>query len=103
MRGMPSPNPSSRLIPLEERVQLAPDDRTLPVELLRMTDAFTDDLFGPTPFEAARIVFRVSRLVCDVERFPDDADEQGMGAVYVKTADGRPLRAHLKPNKRFAR
>jgi N-formylglutamate deformylase len=107
---MPSPNlllhipHSSRLIPPDERAQLAPDNRTLALELLRMTDAFTDDLFAPTPFEAARVVFPVSRLVCDVERFPDDANEpmalRGMGAVYVKTTDGRPLRAHLTAAER---
>jgi len=102
---MPSPSlilhipHSSRLIPPEERAQLAPDDRTLALELLRMTDAFTDDLFPPTPIEAARVVFPISRLVCDVERFPDDAGEpmasKGMGAVYVRTTNGRPLREHL--------
>ncbi|TQF29772.1 N-formylglutamate amidohydrolase [Bradyrhizobium sp. UNPA324] len=107
---MPPPNlllhipHSSRLIPPEERAQLAPDDRTLASELLRMTDAFTDELFAPTPFEAARVVFPVSRLVCDVERFPEDADEpmatRGMGAVYVKTTDGRPLREHLTAAER---
>lgn len=95
---------SSPVIPLNERVQLVPDDRTLALELLRMTDAFTDDLFAPTPFEAARIVFPVSRLVCDVERFPDDADEpmalRGMGAVYVRTTDGTPLREHLTAAER---
>ena len=57
-----------------------------------MTDAFTDDLFALTPLEAARVVFPVSRLVCDVQRFPHDADEpmalRGMGAVYVKTTNG---------------
>jgi N-formylglutamate deformylase len=110
MRGMLSQNlllhipHSSRLIPPEERTQLAPDDRTLALELLRMTDAFTDELFAPTPFEAARVVFPVSRLVCDVEQFPDDADEpmalRGMGAVYAKTADGRPLREHLSAAER---
>ena len=69
-----------------------------------MTDAFTDELFAPTSFEAARVVFPISRLVCDVERFPDDADEpmalRGMGAVYVKTTDGRPLRQHLTAAQR---
>jgi N-formylglutamate amidohydrolase len=64
-----------------------------------MTDAFTDELFAPASFEAARVIFPVSRLVCDVERFPDDAEEpmalQGMGAVYVKTTNGQPLREHL--------
>jgi N-formylglutamate amidohydrolase len=95
---------SSRLIPAEERAQLAPDDRTLALEVLRMTDAFTDHLFAETPFEAARVVFPVSRLVCDVERFPDDAEEpmaaRGMGAIYVKTSDGGRLREHLTPAER---
>ena len=58
-----------------------------------MTDAFTDDLFASTPFEAARVVFPVSRLVCGVERLPNDADEpmavRGMGALYVKTSEAR--------------
>ena len=95
---------SSRLIPAKERAQLIPDDRVLAQELLRMTDAFTDDLFAPTPFEAARIVFPVSRLVCDVERFPDDTEEpmalRGMGAVYTQTSDGLPLREHLNGSER---
>ncbi|MCP3404076.1 N-formylglutamate amidohydrolase [Bradyrhizobium sp. CCGB01] len=107
---MPSPNlllhipHSFGLIPPDERAQLAPDDGTLSLELLGMTDAFTDDLFPLTPIKAARVVFPVSRLICDVERFPDDADEpmavRGMGAVYVKTTDGRPLREHLTAAER---
>jgi N-formylglutamate deformylase len=95
---------SSRLIPPEERARFAPDDRALALELLRMTDAFTDDLFVATPFETARVVFPVSRLVCDVERFPDDAEEpmasRGMGAVYVRTTNGLPLRSHLTDSER---
>jgi N-formylglutamate amidohydrolase len=69
-----------------------------------MTDAFTDSLFPTTPFEADRVVFRVSRLICDVERFPEDADEpmaaRGMGAVYVAMSDGSPLRRNLSPSER---
>jgi N-formylglutamate amidohydrolase len=69
-----------------------------------MTDAFTDSLFAPTSFEADRVVFPVSRLICDVERFPDDADEpmaaRGMGAVYVTMSDGTPLRRNLTPSER---
>ena len=46
----------------------------------------------------------VSRLVVDPERFPDDADEpmasKGMGAVYTRTSDGRPLRASLDATER---
>lgn len=69
-----------------------------------MTDAFTDDLFAPTPFETDRVLFPVSRLICDVERFPDDADEpmaaRGMGAVYIAMSDGTPLRQHLTLSER---
>jgi N-formylglutamate deformylase len=72
------------------------DDPALERELLRMTDAYTDVLFPPTPAEAARLVFPVSRLVCDVERFPSDADEpmaaRGMGAIYTRTSSGDVLR-----------
>jgi hypothetical protein len=40
-----------------------------------MTDAYTDELFPVTPVEAGRVVFPISRLVCDVERFSSDEDE----------------------------
>lgn len=90
---------SSRLIPPDERVRLAVSDGDLNAELLRMTDAFTAELFSPTVHEAERIVFPISRLVCDVERFPDDADEpmaaRGMGAVYTATSTGADLRVNL--------
>ena len=66
----------------------------LDAELLRMTDRHTDELFHLPG--ADRLVFPVSRLVVDPERFPDDADEpmaeRGMGAVYTRTHDGRPLK-----------
>jgi N-formylglutamate deformylase len=101
---MPSPDlllhipHSSRLIPPEERAQLAPDDRTLALELLRMTDAFTDDLFAPTvrsraggfsqqPSDLRRRT--ISRRLRRTDGLP------GYGAVYVKTTDGQPLREHL--------
>ena len=51
------------------------DDAALNGELQRMTDAYTDELFPVTPFEGGRVVFPVSQLVCDVERFPPDQDE----------------------------
>ncbi len=71
-------------------------------ELLLMTDWYTDELFDlPVP----KLVFPVSRLICDVERFRDDAREEmsrcGMGACYTKTHDGAPLR-RLDPGKREA-
>jgi hypothetical protein len=59
-------------VPEDERGAILLDDAALNGELLRMIDAYPDKLFPVTPFEAGRVVFPVSRLVCDVERFPSD-------------------------------
>jgi N-formylglutamate deformylase len=88
---------SSRHVPAEERQAIRLDDAALDVELLRMTDAYTDELFPVTPVEAGRVIFPLSRLVCDVERFPSDEDEpmakRGMGAIYNRTSMVDVLRA----------
>lgn len=95
---------SSQRVPAEERQAIILDDAALDIELLRMTDAYTDELFPMTPAEARRVVFPVSRLVCDVERFPSDAEEpmaaRGMGVVYTRTSMGEVLRAELDPADR---
>jgi N-formylglutamate deformylase len=91
-------------VPPEERQTILLDDAELHEELLRMTDAYTDELFPPTPVEAARFVFSISRLICDVERFLSDEDEpmaaRGMGAVYTRTSSGRVLRIQPNPETR---
>jgi N-formylglutamate deformylase len=88
---------SSQHVPPEERQAICVDDMALRHELLRMTDAYTDELFPVTPVEAGRVVFPVSRLVCDVERFTSDKHEpmaiRGMGAIYTRTSTGEVLRA----------
>lgn len=60
-----------------------------------MTDWFTDELFELP--EATRIVFPVSRLVVDPERFLEDSQEAmaavGMGVIYTRTSLGAPLRS----------
>ncbi len=75
---------------------MLPDDASLSAELLRMTDAWTDRLVENLGLPAKRVVFPVSRLVVDVERFPDDAQEpmlaKGMGAVYTLLSTGERLR-----------
>lgn len=81
---------SSRQIPTDERQAIRLDDAALDTELLCMTDAYTEELFPITQVEAGRVIFSLSRLVCDVERFPSDKDEpmaaRGMGVAYVRTS-----------------
>src|ERR1700722_18035376 len=87
---------SSRYVPADERSAIRLNNQALNVELLRMTDAYTDLLFPPTPVEAGRVVFPLSRLICDVERFPSDETEpmaaRGMGVTYTRTSLGEVLR-----------
>ena len=91
---------ASTFIPPNEKRFFLKDDLT--DELLKMTDLYTDELFD---CRRDMLVFPVSRLVCDVERFRDDADEpmseKGMGLAYTKCSDGTPLRS-ISPQKRAA-
>ena len=90
---------SSREIPEIVRNEILLDDAALNAELDEMTDSDTDqlalqgmDLAGVTPWI---FINRLSRLVIDPERFPDDREIMnsiGMGAVYSKTSSGVALR-----------
>lgn len=84
-------------IPPEELSRFCPVD--LADEQLKMTDRYCDELFSGYD----SVVFPVSRLVCDPERFRDDAQETmsrvGMGAIYTKTSFGVPLR-YITPEER---
>lgn len=95
---------SSLTIPPEVRKELLISDTELSLELLRMTDWHTSELFELDDHQVPRVVFPYSRLVCDVERFSDDANEPmsmlGMGAIYERTSDGRPLRDRLRGEAR---
>jgi N-formylglutamate amidohydrolase len=82
------------------RAGIALDDAALADELGVMTDWHTDRLALDACTRATRpvVVFlnRLSRLVVDPERLPDDREPMaavGMGAVYTKTARGSTLRA----------
>ncbi len=72
-------------------------------EQLRLVDLHTGALYADGLAAEDLLRAEVSRLVVDVERFADDAQERcakvGMGATYVRTSDGRPLRA-LTPARR---
>ena len=89
---------SSKVIPEDLRDQIVLSDDDLTVELLRMTDAFTDELFALP--EVTILRFPISRLLVDVERFRDDAEEpmskKGMGMIYTLTANGKKLKRTLR-------
>ena len=97
---------SSVVIPPEVRRSLVLSDDEIESELIRMTDRFTDVLFDCEGGIARRIVFPVSRLVVDPERFVDDGVEpmsqKGMGAIYTKTSSGQDLRGPLSNEERAA-
>lgn len=84
-------------IPPDVRAGLLLDDAGLAAELLAMTDHGTAELArGLADLGASLLVNRTSRLVVDVERYPDPAEEGmevvGMGAVYTRTSRRTPLR-----------
>ena len=89
------PHASTR-IPDDVRQSFVIDDAQLELELLRMTDHFTDALFLVPPAVATSVIYPVSRLVCDPERFADDSKEpmsaRGMGVIYTSRHDLSPLR-----------
>lgn len=81
--------------PWRESIVLSNDE--LELELLRMTDRYTDELFSTTTTRRGTLfINHLSRLVFDPERFPQDSDEpmskKGMGAVYLQRHDGSDLR-----------
>lgn len=89
-------------IPSDVRNQFTLTDADLQLELLRMTDWYTDELFQIS--DAKMVSFPVSRLVLDPERFADDDQEvmskRGMGVVYTHTSQGTPLRRPLNHSER---
>ncbi|MGW0861515.1 N-formylglutamate amidohydrolase [Streptomyces sp. NPDC002611] len=90
---------SAREIPEDVRAGIVLGDEELERELDHITDGHTAEiaevaagLAGVTPW---RFVNRLSRLVVDPERFPDEREEMravGMGAVYTRTTHGEVLR-----------
>jgi len=82
---------SSTFIPEEYKTDFIID---LSNELRFMTDWYTDELFD---YPATKLVFPISRLVCDVERFRDNRLEEmyrcGMGACYTHGYAGTRIRS----------
>ncbi len=95
---------ASVVVPDDVRATFLLGDDDLARELVAMTDRYTDELFSLPSEIAKAVVFPVSRLVVDPERFVDDSNEpmsnKGMGVVYTKTSDGRSLRRRPLPDER---
>lgn len=87
---------ASRKIPSDIRRSLVLSDSDIEEELNKMTDAYTDELFNDNAIGAHTVIFPVSRLVLDPERFLNDDQEimatLGMGVIYTRTSSGQPLR-----------
>ena len=92
---------ASTLIPEDLRNDFLLSDQELQEELNRITDHATDQIFQQAFPEAKAIVFPVSRLVVDPERFSDDFQEPmsqvGMGVTYTRGSLRQPLR--VQPTK----
>ncbi|MGY5053295.1 N-formylglutamate amidohydrolase [Streptomyces sp. 900105755] len=90
---------SARAVPAGVRAGIVLDDAALERELDHITDAHTAEIAAAAAGLAAvppwRFVNRLSRLVVDPERFPDEREEMlaaGMGAVYTRTTHRGVLR-----------
>jgi N-formylglutamate deformylase len=88
---------SATCIPPEVRSSTLLNDDALARELLALTDWYVDELFAAVCGGGVAVVYPVSRLVVDPERFADDAQEvmaaAGMGVIYTRTSAGAALRA----------
>lgn len=86
---------SSTYIPDFIRKEIFVTDEELKQDMVAFTDWRTKDIFTHCGFPD-RIVFPVSRMVCDPERFRSDDDEPmskiGIGAVYENDAYLRKFR-----------
>lgn len=102
---------SAREIPAEVRAGIVLDDGALERELDHITDSHTarlaEEAARLTAVRPWRFVNRLSRLVVDPERFPDEREEMravGMGAVYTRTTHRSVLRpAETDPEPLVAR
>ena len=95
---------ASTLIPEDLRDDFLLGVLELQEELNRITDHATDRIFLNAFPEAEPIVFPVSRLVVDPERFFEDFEEPmsqvGMGVLYTRGSLCQPIRQTPSPEKR---
>lgn len=97
------PHASTR-IPKDFLDQFVITRKEIESEIRLLTDHATDRIFGSAFPLAASVVFPVSRLVVDPERFLDDAQEPmaefGMGVVYTHGTRRQRIRRDLSHGER---
>ena len=85
---------SSYYIPTEYKNLFLISEEELKKEQLLMTDSYTNELFNTGQ---KQIIFPISRLICDVERFRNKQDEgmtqQGMWVCYTKRHNQEDLKS----------
>lgn len=91
---------SSYNIPNKYKPLFLISETELKKEQLLMTDSYTNEIFN---LDYKQIIFPISRLICDVERFRNENDEemtkQGMWVCYTKTHNQKPLKAVSEEHK----
>ena len=96
---------SSKFIPDEFLNYFYLNKNELNEEINHMTDHFTDELFDVGLDNVSSLLFPVSRLLVDPERFEIDEDETmsevGMGCIYEKTSQGNRLKDGSKIRERL--
>ena len=80
---------ASTLIPTEHRAAFVQTELTH--EIAVMTDWYCDELFA---LDAPTLVFPVSRLVCDPERFREDSEETMSAGLYTRQRRRTPSNGH---------
>ncbi len=97
---------AARRISTDFRTNLLLDHAELEVELDRLTDHYTDELFAFQKPEFATVLFAVSRSVVDPERFEEGAKKPiakgGRGVICTRATDSRPLQNPLTAPERAA-
>ena len=92
---------SSYIIPEKYKKLFCLSDKEIFKEQIKMTDSYTDELFNVTGI--TKMIFPISRLICDVERFRDESKEemtrQGMWVCYTKTSSLNPLKRVTEKHK----
>jgi N-formylglutamate amidohydrolase len=87
---------ASTVIPSDVRHHFQPSGPVIDHDVFRLTDHFTDELFQIESVPVRRLVYSVSRMVCDPERFEDDELEPcsriGFGVIYTVTTSAEVLR-----------